>query len=87
MPLCRLLVSPMKSKRQAWNRKSKKEFTVTTICCVCKRVKNGDAWELKPVDGEALLSHGYCPSCYENAQLKIEKLLNIIPGIQREMAQ
>lgn len=37
---------------------------MTTICCVCKKVKCSKGWEDLEISFDDPISHGYCPKCY-----------------------
>ncbi|MBN1676013.1 MAG: hypothetical protein JXR37_33525 [Kiritimatiellae bacterium] len=41
-------------------------------CCTCHRVRAGDAWEIRPDIVDAVISHGYCPTCYEEALRRVK---------------
>jgi hypothetical protein len=45
-------------------------------CCVCKKVKHGDAWHTvaHPEVVAAHASHGYCPVCAADAFAEIEQI-------------
>lgn len=35
-----------------------------TVCCVCKKVKNGNEWAaFDQISDQKQVSHGYCPLC------------------------
>ncbi len=54
------------------------ETAMYVQCCVCKRVREDDAWVL-PESGENLqtnASHGYCPECAEAAFREIREMLS-----------
>ena len=40
---------------------------VLVKCCVCSRIKNNDNWDygLDVERDTNMVSHGYCPECYE----------------------
>lgn len=49
-----------------------RSVTMKIICCVCKRVRRGDAWlAIEPEPG-ALASHGFCPECGRAEMEKVE---------------
>ncbi|HIJ78061.1 MAG: hypothetical protein OEY01_01980 [Desulfobulbaceae bacterium] len=47
---------------------------MVTVCCVCKKTKNKNRWQKQAIIHGKVLSHGYCPHCYE---LIINKLHNL----------
>ena len=54
-----------------------------TQCCMCKRVRTAGVWEValqplaeKIASGQVEVSHGYCPTCKEVAELEMLEDLN-----------
>lgn len=47
----------------------KSNSSIRTLCCICKKVKEGKNWADSSVDIKEIVSHGYCPECYK----KLEK--------------
>lgn len=36
-----------------------------TVCCICEKTKNGNNWTNTTCDHNEVLSHGYCPECFQ----------------------
>jgi len=45
---------------------------MTTICCKCFKTKTENGWTKADTKANAMLSHGYCPTCYSEAMKKIQ---------------
>lgn len=46
---------------------------MTTVCCVCHRTKGKRGWLKKQMsEGNSLMSHGYCPECYQATMDRIQ---------------
>lgn len=41
------------------------------VCCVCQRVRQGEAWVEETVPAGTLPSHGYCPDCAAAARVEL----------------
>lgn len=54
--------------------------TIITKCCICGRIKTGDAWEFRGDQDESACSHGFCSICYE-AEIKKIKLQAAFPAV------
>lgn len=44
---------------------------MTTVCCKCFKTKTDNGWTKTAIEDAALLSHGYCPTCYMETIKKI----------------
>ena len=38
---------------------------MTKMCCICNRTQIENSWEVKPTTSGEIVSHGFCPDCYE----------------------
>lgn len=36
-----------------------------TVCCVCEKIKNGNSWIKSKRYHNKVLTHGYCPECFQ----------------------
>ncbi len=36
-----------------------------TVCCVCRRVQCKGDWLEQMLESEVLVSHGFCPECFD----------------------
>ncbi|WP_319550514.1 hypothetical protein [Desulfogranum marinum] len=45
------------------------------VCCLCNRVERNGIWRYSNrfVEG-AVVSHGYCPQCFQETMAEIEKM-------------
>jgi hypothetical protein len=43
------------------------------VCCRCKKNKEGDRWVSPKIRQQQIVSYGYCPSCYQEIMVRIEK--------------
>lgn len=50
-----------------------KRNNIIMKCCVCQRIKTDAGWNYQFVmmDGDNVISHGYCPVCYQEEVEKI----------------
>ena len=44
---------------------------MTTVCCKCFKTKTANGWSKATPQDADLLSHGYCPHCYQETIKKI----------------
>lgn len=45
---------------------------ITTQCCVCKRIRTQEGKWANPLPIETYqMSHGYCPTCYEDYRKQV----------------
>jgi hypothetical protein len=53
---------------------------LTRVCCVCHKVERDGEWLYAPCLSEnALVTHGYCPSCFAEAMAEVEDMLGPLP--------
>lgn len=45
---------------------------MVTVCSVCQRLKDGEEWK-KGHSLDPMVSHGYCPECYNKVMGMVEK--------------
>ncbi len=45
---------------------------MTTICCKCLKTKTDNGWTKTDSRDANILSHGYCPACYQETIKKIQ---------------
>jgi len=51
---------------------------MTKICCVCRKVEQNGDWHAEYVLSTAdLLTHGYCPTCYDDAMEDLGRIVNM----------
>ena len=49
---------------------------MTSICCVCNKIKQQGMWVAGEVSAEQeQLSHGYCPACYAKMLVDIHSFM------------
>tara|TARA_Y100000310_G_C20692681_1_gene823365 strand:- start:79 stop:270 length:192 start_codon:yes stop_codon:yes gene_type:complete len=47
---------------------------LVVACCVCKRVRTEEnTWERYDLPREAVVSHTYCPPCFEEAKKGLQE--------------
>lgn len=59
-----------------WREVEKGRCEMKVQCCVCKKVRDESGWvntESGALQGQAV-SHGYCPSCLEEAHREIRAM-------------
>ena len=57
-------------------------------CCVCEKVREGSDWFVlgKPVDPhETAISHGYCPTCADEAFGELYRRANARKAVHMEV--
>lgn len=42
-----------------------------TVCCVCQKTKRDKGWYITTQAKNVVVSHGYCPDCFANLQIKM----------------
>lgn len=43
------------------------------VCCVCHKVERDGSWEsVACFPGNELVTHGYCPECFDEAMAEID---------------
>jgi hypothetical protein len=47
-----------------------KNLRIAVQCCECRRIKSGDQWRYGEGDDDVVYSHGYCPTCMEEALVR-----------------
>lgn len=47
--------------------------SVTVQCCMCNRTKIENGWLMQPTEDGHMVSHGYCPECFEKSMREIER--------------
>nr|MBF0223019.1 hypothetical protein [Desulfobulbaceae bacterium] len=46
-----------------------------TICCSCQKVNDDGVWLEKQFTTRKMFSHGYCPDCFIEFQVKLDKFI------------
>ena len=46
---------------------------MTKKCCACSKVELGELWDDIPFTEGQKISHAYCPQCYEELLVEIER--------------
>jgi len=51
-----------------------KKNNIIMKCCVCQRIKTDHGWDyhFMATSGNEVISHGYCPLCYQDAMDELE---------------
>lgn len=55
---------------------------LTRMCCVCHKIEQEGEWLFaSSLSENALLTHGYCPSCFAEAMAEVEDALGSLPMV------
>lgn len=46
------------------------------VCCVCKRMQSADRWVTATLSEKDMVTHGYCPVCFEVVMEEIEAYMS-----------
>ncbi len=51
---------------QSYANETIEEDSFITMCCYCRRIKLDNSWHFVDIVDSGEISHGYCPTCFEN---------------------
>lgn len=46
------------------------------VCCVCKKMQSADRWVQATLSDSEMVTHGYCPDCFEVVMQEIEAYMS-----------
>lgn len=58
---------------------------MTTVCCICNKTKKENSWEMMPIPYDRLVSHGYCPGCFDVVNKEIFNRVFLKPMNNKEI--